>query len=155
MIESVKNLVKELKKNLKGGVNPSGIFRAKITKDLNYESGSYEINGSLLLKCKCGDKIYSPLDGIMVTNPRNKIIQIEHGHLFFDNKIRRVRTEFRNIKYIRMRENKWVDKLFECIRIKEGESIAAIVNEDEVIEFKLFIDNVSVDPEPFILASYF
>lgn len=54
-----------------------------------------------------------------------------------------------------MRENKWVDKLFECIRIKEGESIAAIVNEDEVIEFKLFIDNVSVDPEPFILASYF
>ena len=146
---------KFIKEKFEYKVNPSGIFRAKITKELDYEPDSYKMNGSLKLKCKCGDVLYTPLDGILVYNPGQGIISIEHGHLFFDNKIRRVRTEYKNIKYMRMRENRGVDKIFECIRIKEGQSFAAVVDEETVIEIKLFIDNVSVDPEPFILESYF
>ncbi len=155
MIESMKNLVKEIKLEWKGEANPSGILRHRITDEMNYIESSYELHGSLLLKCGMGDKIYSPLDGILVTSAKDRVIAIEHGHMFFDNKIRRVRTEFRNIKYVRLRENRGVDKLFECIRIREGQSIAAVVNEGEVIEFKLYIDNVSVDPEPYIIKSYF
>lgn len=158
MIKNLKKLIQRYGTKTRGlepDIIPCPLFEEKFLDEFIYISKYSAESGSTIFRTSNTDVVISPLDGLLIVNKEDHSISIDHGHFYINGKITRVMTEYKNIDLLLAHNTSKkleLNKLLGCIAVKAGDEIGLMG--DGNLEFTLYFDFLSIDPEPFIELSF-